>query len=132
MTPGPAAKPYRARTTEGRTVPYIQMQVHIPARLESALDREANQFSLSRTRWVIALVEHRLAHTLQFPRSVELTLIRIRTELRRTRRDLAKIALSANDPSIQSDLQAVSLQLESLKSSIDAAFADSGRYWRGS
>lgn len=130
MSDADTAKPYRARRSRPRHDSVIDMRIRLPDRLEKALDREANRFALSRTRWVQSLVEHQLSEVRQFPREAELALIFCRSELRRLRREVARIDTGDQRPDLHIQLKAIADDLIEVRRQIDAAFAASGRYWR--
>lgn len=70
----------------------------------------------------------------QSTRVGEVAMIEIHSELRRIRQILARLSLVAGESSadLSARLAAAQSEVAACKQRLEAAFAESGRYWRGS
>lgn len=128
----------RAANDPRRRPVIVKAELRLPTWQAALLEEAAAALSLSRSRWISALVASRLAGVPQFSREGELSLIQVHAELRRIRTELAMLRHrqgAAGGPIGSADLAAAIERyrhdLQSAIAEIRKAFARNRAYWRG-
>lgn len=104
----------------------------------AALEVEARAAGLSRSRWALALIRHRLRGSPQFRAAETQALIEIRRELRRIGVNINQIARAVNTAVLEgavlgaelAQLAAHQAEIVGLVAALDEAFAGNLDYWR--